>query len=421
VCGLGLTFWNSRRPLVMSGRVVSEMSMIEALFPGYSDPELATHSALPHVLLVIDQFPETLGGGERAALKLAANLPKYGFRASILTFFVHPDCTGLSPAPCPIYVLPLKRTYGLMAIRASFALRRFLRSQEVQLVQTFFESSDLWAGIVVKAMSNAKLVWSRRDMGILRGRKHKIAYRLLSGIPDMVFAVSEQVRRYCIEVDGIDPGRIQTVYSGLDLTQWQANAASAGHAGGMVVTTVGNIRRVKGHDLLIRAAQMVAPRFPGVTFNVAGAVLEPDYYAELQTMVRELGLTGRFHFSGEVNDLRSHLADADIFVLPSRSEGFSNAIVEAMAARLPVIVTNVGGNAEAVQDGVNGFIVPPEDASAIAEAMAELLADPARVRTMGLAGYARAADLFTIDAMMRSVVDAYKKLLADMQGGSART
>jgi glycosyltransferase involved in cell wall biosynthesis len=150
-------------------------------------------------------------------------------------------------------------------------------------------------------------------------------------------------------------------------------------------------------------------------------VLEPDYFAELQAMVRELGLTRQFHFSGEVTDLRSHLAAADIFVLPSRSEGFSNAIIEAMASRLPVIVTNVGGNAEAVQDGVNGFVVPTEDASSIAKAMAELLANPTRAREMGLAGYVRAADLFTVDATMQSIVDAYKKLLVDAQRGPART
>ncbi len=172
---------------------------------------------MPHVLLVLDQFPKTLGGGERIVLKLAALLPQYGYRASILTFSVHPESAALKSPPCPIYVLPLQRTYDLTALRAALDFRRFLKQQRIQIVQTFFESSDLWAGFVTKTMSKAKLIWSRRDMGILRTRKHHIAYRLMAGAPDAVFAVSEQVRRHCIEVDRIDSARVQTIYNGLDL------------------------------------------------------------------------------------------------------------------------------------------------------------------------------------------------------------
>jgi glycosyltransferase involved in cell wall biosynthesis len=292
-------------------------------------------SALPHVLLVLDQFPRTLGGGERIALRLAALLPQYGYRASILTFSVHPESVALESAPCPIYLLPLQRTYGPAALRAAFDLRRFLKEQEVRIVQTFFESSDLWAGFVTKAMSDAKLVWSRRDMGILRDRKHEIAYRLMAGAPDAVFAVSEQVRRHCIEVDRIDAARVQTIYNGLNLADWSATVVPAKVPGRTVITTVGNIRRVKGHDVFIKAAAELVPRFPQAWFSIAGDVLEPEYFTELQAQVRELNLGDRFQFAGGVTDLRRHLSEADIFVLPSRSEGFSNAIVEAMAASLP--------------------------------------------------------------------------------------
>ena len=386
--------------------------MIESLPIEGAKIEFADHSSFPHVLLVLDQFPKTLGGGERAALSLAENLPKHGFDASILTFFVHPECTGLVRPPCPIYVLPLQRTYGLKAIRAAVALRRFLCRHNVQIVQTYFESSDLWAGLVVKATSHAKLVWSRRDMGILRERKHRIAYRLMSRMPDAVLTVSEQVRHYCIQEDGIDPAKIQTVYNGIDLTHWNSGPTEKKHAGEMVITTVGNIRRVKGHDLLIRAAGMIAPRFPGAVFSIAGAVLEPNYFGEVEALVSELGLCRRFRFSGGVVDARSHLANADVFVLPSRSEGFSNAIIEAMAAGLPVIATDVGGNAEAVEDGVSGIIVPPEDPVALAEAIADLLSDPVRAQAMGAAGKAIVARKFSLDAMMGRIVGLYKKVLA---------
>jgi glycosyltransferase involved in cell wall biosynthesis len=125
-----------------------------------------------------------------------------------------------------------------------------------------------------------------------------------------------------------------------------------------------------------------------------------------------LRLSDRFHFIGGVTNVPKHLSTADIFVLPSRSEGFSNAIIEAMAGSLPVVATDVGGNAEAVEDGVSGFIVPAEDPAALAEAISRLLADPSRAFQMGAAGKTLAAEKFTTEAMMNRISSTYADLLA---------
>ena len=219
--------------------------------------ESALQGDLPHILFVVDQFGKTLGGGERIVLKVAALLPQYGYRASILTLSAHPDSAALKAPPCSIFLLPLQNSYNLTALRAAFELRRFLKQQRIQIVHTFFESSDIWGGLVTKTMSKAKLVWARRDMGILRSRKHQIAYRLMAGMPDAVFAVSEQVRRHSIEVDRIDPACVQTIYNGLNLEDWDMAPRPVKAPDEYLVTTVGNIRRVKGHDVLIRAAAAV--------------------------------------------------------------------------------------------------------------------------------------------------------------------
>jgi glycosyltransferase involved in cell wall biosynthesis len=396
------------------------MSMITALSLKESSPEGPQNIGLPHVLLVLDQFPKSLGGGERIVLRLAALLPKYGYRASILTFSVHPESAVLQSSPCPIYLLPLQRTYDLSALRAALELGRFLKQQRIQIVQTFFESSDLWAGFVTKTMSDAKLIWSRRDMGILRDSKHHVAYRLMSRIPDKVFAVSEEVRQHCVEVDRIKPSLVETIYNGIDVADWHRVSAPAKAPGAPVIATVGNIRRVKGHDVLIKAAAAVVAQFPEVSFNIAGDVLESDYFAELQTLIRNLNLSDHFHFVGGVDNLREYLSTADIFVLPSRSEGFSNAIVEAMAASLPVVATNVGGNAEAVTDGVSGLIVPPEDPTALAAAITRLLSEPGKAQEMGAAGKKLASEKFTTDAMMHQITLAYASVLRRTPSRSLR-
>jgi glycosyltransferase involved in cell wall biosynthesis len=385
--------------------------MINALSLGISGTN-AEHGNLPHVLLVLDQFPKTLGGGERIVLKIAALLPQYGYRASILTFAVHPESAALKSPPCPVYLLPLQRTYDLQAFRAALEYRQFLTQQNIQIVQTFFESSDLWAGFVTRTSSRAKLVWSRRDMGILRTGKHHLAYRLMASAPHAVFAVSEQVRRHCIEIDRIDPARVLTIYNGLDLADWDTAPRPAKTPGKVIVTTVGNIRRVKGHDVLIKAAPAIVQHFPDVSFSIAGDVLEPDYFLELQSLVRNLGLSDRFHFVGGVTNLREHLALSDIFVLPSRSEGFSNAIVEAMAASLPVIATNVGGNADAVEDGVSGSIVPCDDPEALSAAILQLISNPSQAKAMGEAGRNLVIKKFTTEAMMNKIAACYQNLLA---------
>jgi glycosyltransferase involved in cell wall biosynthesis len=382
-----------------------------------SDPEppIEANSAqgdLPHVLLVLDEFGKVLGGGERIALKLAALLPHYGYRASILTFSAHPESAALQSPPCPIYLLPLKRTYDLAALRGAFEFRKFLKQQKTQIVHTFFESSDIWAGLVTKTMSRAKLVWARRDMGILRSRKHHIAYRLMAGAPDAVFAVSEQVRGHAIEVDRIDAARVHTIYNGLNLADWDAAPRPVKDPGEFLVATVGNIRRVKGHDVFIRAAATIVKQFPRASFSIAGEVLEPAYFAELQTLVQELNLVDHVRFEGGITNLRQHLQAADIFVLPSRSEGFSNAIIEAMASSLPVVATDVGGNAEAVKDGITGFLVAPEDLGALSAAILRLLADPIQAKAMGAAGRGLVAEKFTTEAMMSQIAGAYRNLLS---------
>src|ERR1700761_2500215 len=111
--------------------------MIRALHLEEFDGSDASYSELPHVLLVLDQFPKTLGGGERIVLKLADLLPKYGYRVSILTFSADPASAGLQSPPCSVYLLPLQRTYDLTAMRGGLELRKFIREQKIRIVQTF--------------------------------------------------------------------------------------------------------------------------------------------------------------------------------------------------------------------------------------------------------------------------------------------
>jgi glycosyltransferase involved in cell wall biosynthesis len=386
--------------------------MIEVI----ASPSTAAHEMLcrrgyPNVLLLVDEISRTLGGGERIILQLAAQLPRYGFAPLILTFSAHPGSAALQHPPCSIYRLPLQRTMNVKGLLAAFALGAFLKQHKIRLVHTFFGSADLWGGLVTKLMSDAKLVWALRDMGFLRTGKQRLAYRLLAGLPDAVFAVSERVRQQSIEVDRMLPTRVKTVYNGVNLSEWPKAPFPVKGSGEVRVTTVGNIRRIKGHDLFVRAAAIVVRRFPNAIFSIVGDVLEPDYFGELKTMVEGLNINSHFRFEGAIGDVRQSLVETDVFVLPSRSEGFSNAAIEAMAASLPIVATDVGGNGEAVADGINGLLVPADDPEALAAAISRLLSDPIKARAMGFSGRRIAEERFTAEVMMRQIAGAYRELL----------
>ena len=128
-------------------------------------------------------------------------------------------------------------------------------------------------------------------------------------------------------------------------------------------------------------------------------------------MIAECGLAESVSFAGNIQNQQNFLQDASLFILPSRSEGFSNAIVEAMAASLPVVATDVGGNAEAVVDGVTGLIVASEDSAGMAAAMLRMLRAPEEAAAMGRAGRQRVLEQFTTEAMMDRVVSTFDRLL----------
>jgi len=380
--------------------------MIEIAALPSSQPNTAKSGDLPGILLVIDQLDKTLGGGERIVFQIAKHLPHYGFMPYILTLSAHPESPALKSPPCPIYLLPLQRTFDLTAFCAALELRRFLNRRKIRIVNTFFASSDIWAGFVTKVFSRAKLVSARRDMGILRTKRQRIAYRVMADMPDAVFAVSEQVKQYSIDVDRVSSTRIQTIYNGLSLADWDMIPNQRKDPDESSVISVGNIRRVKGHDLFIMAAAAVVRQFPTVSFRILGDVLEPDYSEELDMLVRELNLSGNLRIESAMGNLREHFRRANLFVLPSRSEGFSNALLEAMACSLPVVATNVGGNAEAVQDGITGLLVPPESPEALATAIVRLISDRSKAKAMGESGRRLVAQRFTIEVMMEKIVRA---------------
>jgi glycosyltransferase involved in cell wall biosynthesis len=368
------------------------------------------------ILFVIDQLSETLGGAERILMKTVAALPSDRFQCRIVTFSVPSRLP--EGIPCPIDVLPLRRTYDARAVGVARELLRIIREHSIQIVHTFFETSDLWAGGLVKLFTDARLISSRRDMGILRDRKHHLAYRLMGPRFDRVLAVSNQVAGYCRDKDRIQESRVITLYNGISLEGYAISSHEVRKKfdlpqNAFVIGCVSNIRRVKGIDVLARAAAYLSSRLPSALFAVAGHISEPGYFGEVKALITETGLEAKFRFLGNVTEVGQFLKACDAYCMLSRSEGFSNSLLEAMAAGLPCVVTNVGGNGEAITNGETGFLVVDEGASEAAERILQIFRDRIAAHAMGLRAQQSVKTRFSFDAMIQQLADIYGEVLSE--------
>jgi glycosyltransferase involved in cell wall biosynthesis len=262
-------------------------------------------------------------------------------------------------------------------------------------------------------------VAARRETGGVRSaaqkRVERGAYRLAHAVVANCDAVREQVI-----AQGTQPGKVVTIYNGLEMTRAACppdfRRADALAAFGLprdgrrpLVTIVANLRLpVKDHPTFLRAARRVRAAVPDAAFVIAG---EGELAQAMRETAAGLGLAEHAFFVGRCTDVARLLAVSAVCVLSSRAEGFSNSILEYMAAARPVVVTDVGGAREAVVEGETGHLVPPADDAQMADRIIGLLREPERAREMGARGRRRAEERFSCRAQLERTVDLYDRLL----------
>lgn len=229
---------------------------------------------------------------------------------------------------------------------------------------------------------------------------------------DLVLAVSRAVRRVLLG-SGLDPRRVCVVHDGIEPARLGSRRpgalrrAAGASPDDLLVGAVGALVGHKDHRTLVRAAARVAEDRPGaIRFVVAG---EGPLREELAGLVRELGLGERFALPGHVPDVARSLGDLDLFVMSSREEGLGTAVLEAMAAGVPAVVTRAGGLVDVAGEAVPS--VPPEDPGALAAEILRLLEDPAERERVAAAGRTRVEERFTARRMAEGTLAAYRRVL----------
>ena len=256
-------------------------------------------------------------------------------------------------------------------------------------------------------------------------RKYRIVRKLYSPFVSRYVALSRKIESYLHDKVGIAAGRVRRICNGVDASRFVPAPVRQEIPGSpfndpalSVFGAVGRLQAVKDHASLIRAFGVFVRGNPEAAQRarlmiVGGGPLQ----GMLQDLIRAEQLDGHVWLAGERSDVPSMMRGMNVFLLPSLSEGISNTLLEAMATRLPIIATDVGGSAELVVDGQTGRLVPPADVARLAEAIAELFADPERAVAMGKAGCERVQAQFSLDAMVRAYLSLYEEQVKAARNG----
>jgi glycosyltransferase involved in cell wall biosynthesis len=235
--------------------------------------------------------------------------------------------------------------------------------------------------------------------------------RLLTPITDAFIAVAESHGRFLVDNEGFPAGKVAVIPNGVDTEHFAPISDVAAvrrelgiGANAPVVGIVAALRLEKNHELFLEMARRVVRRLPAARFLIIG---DGPCREPLENQSRDFGLESHVLFLGSRNDVSRLLAAMDVFALTSHIEANPISILEAMSVGRPVVATNVGSIHEVVAEGQSGFLVAPGDGGQLADRVLELLHDPLRSRSMGIAARSAVIERWSIDAMVRG----YERLI----------
>jgi len=360
------------------------------------------------VLSVISQLQ--VGGAQTYLTRIAPRIRQHGVEMEICalepvgSMVEEFERAGVAVHGTP-YGSRVSRSNTLTLLRTVDSIRQIVRRGRFDIVHTYLFWSD------ILGVSGA---WLARCPRIIVGRRS-----LHSGIHDQtllfhaleqftnalaneVVANSQAVLSDNVAHERFLPRKRTVIYNGIDVSLYEPAASKL--SGPLRLVTVGALAPLKGQAYAIQAMRLVTDAGVDARLVLVGSGTDE---AKLRQLSNEIGVAELITFAGEHTDPRAFLSAAEIFLLPSRQEGFSNAILEAMASALPVIATDVGGNAEAVVDGHGGLLVELEKPEALAGAITEMNRQRDELEVMGRFNRRRVVERFSLDASARNLADLY--------------
>lgn len=372
-----------------------------------------------HVIATLDR-----AGAEGTLARLCLRLNRAEFEPSVCCLTRGGGYESeLRAAGVPVTVLGKKGRYDVSTL---WRLRALMRRDRPDIVHTWLFTANTWGRIAAwlarrPCGGQARvpvIIASERAVDRWKNPFHRLADRRLAAASAAIVANCEAVKRFCVEDVGIPSKRVRVILNGMNLRSFDLAfshairdvIADANRGADRVrMGTVARLEPQKGIRFLIEAMELLQSSGVDAELWIVGD--GPDR-PELEAMVNASpDLRDSVKFLGQRDDVPALLGQMDMFVLPSLWEGLPNAVMEAMAARLPVVATSVDGTPELVNDGETGLLVPPKSPEALADAIAKLVADGALRQRMGQAGRRRIEQHFTEDRMIAETEALYRELI----------
>lgn len=362
------------------------------------------------ILEVIGHFDAA--GAETVVLHLANDLARAGHDVFVTSRV--PGALAASLENVGYVVIPKSGTLDLGYL---WRLCRLIRRLKIDVVHSHLFGNNVYAFVAAK-LTGRRIIITLHGFESFRSRKRILAYRLMAARADRVVVVSRALQDAFERLVGRAGAHLALVPNGIDLRRFREAIAGDDLRAELgldpaapVVGAVGNIKPVKGYDVLVEAWRQVAAVRPDARLLVVGAPSDGGenrtFKERLDRRVAELGLKGSVRFLGSRSDVHRLLRTFTVYTIPSRSEGMSLALLEAMASGRAVVATAVGGNPHLIQDGVTGLLVPPEDPDALAASILTLFGDAARREALGRQATA-SVERFAVAAMTEAYLRIYQ-------------
>jgi glycosyltransferase involved in cell wall biosynthesis len=357
-----------------------------------------------------------LGGAEQVLVNIVNNLPEDFVSFVCCLKNSGPMAGSISRLGAPVYEL---HWHTGNSYRAALPLANILRKQRIDVLHAHSWSTYCEAALagflartptVVITIHGMQTPYPQSKTAILKHFVRISAERILSRTYTTICAVSQGVKDYMVKEVGLNPQKVSVVYNGIKIidrnTPDEKEPRQAVQEEDFVLVWAGRLVPVKNLSGLLKALATVRGTVPNVRLDLIGD--GPDRES-LEHEARALGVNDRIHFAGYTPRVRDWLSRADIFVMPSHYEGFSVALLEAMAAGLPVVATEVGGNPEIVLQGKTGVLIPPNDTEALAKAIIDLHENTQLRMEMRRFAYKRVSEEFSMDKMIAKYCSIYRQ------------
>ena len=384
----------------------------------------------PRILFVTESFD--VGGTETHLLDLLPELKDKGFEVAAFCFTKKGNrADRLERVGVPVYAAPQigesKRSL-LAPLRFAVGaarLFRWIRRFRPSIVHFFLPGAYVPGAPVAIAAGVPIKIMSRRSLNDYQHKWPGVASteKFLHRRMDMLLGNARAITQELIQ-EGVPEKKVRLIYNGIHVpaiatTKKEARAAFDIDEHAFVAVVVANLLPYKGHLDLIAALIEIADELPQ-PWTVLLAGRDGGSRAKIERAIARGKLANHVRLLGERNDVPRILAAADVGILtPTRNEGLSNAILELMAAGLPVVVTDIGGNAEVVVDGQTGLVLPPHDPKRLGDAILNLAQNPGRRKAMGDAARKRLAEEFSLTACVERYCALYEHLLAQTEPDTA--